>query len=94
MAPFQVDVVVGDETAVGRAFLPLDEAEIGSPGRHLAFIHNLEPGYSHTIFPHPTRHNTWIVITDWVTQFPGREAQGAGAMPVRDMMENSLQFRP
>jgi hypothetical protein len=93
VASFQVDVVVGDETAVSRAFLPLEEAEIGSVGRNLAYVLSLEPGYSHQIFPHPYRPDTWIVITDWVTEFPGRESQGEISLPVLAQLQNSLQFQ-
>jgi hypothetical protein len=70
----------------------LGEAEIGSFGRNLAYVARLEPGYSHLILPHPSQPEKWIVITDWVTGFRGREAQGAAAIPARELLANTLQF--
>ncbi|MGW8318693.1 MAG: DUF3828 domain-containing protein [Candidatus Promineifilaceae bacterium] len=90
IAPFQVEIVAGDETAVARAYRPLDEAEVTSIGRKLAYAFHLEPGYSHLIFPHPYRPDEWIVVTDWVTEFPGREIQAEAALPVRQQLLNSL----
>ena len=59
---------------------------------HEAIILYQEPGYSHVIFPHPLRPNTWVIFTDWVTTFPGREAQGTTAVPTWQLLLNSLYF--
>ena len=48
--------------------------------------------YKVYVFRHPHRYNTWVVITDWVTEFPGREAQAEVAALVLQTLLNSLVF--
>jgi hypothetical protein len=92
VAPFNVEVVVGDEAAVERVYYDFAEGETAVINNHEAIILRRDPGYSHVIFAHPQRPGTWIILTDWVTEFPGREDQGEVAGPVWEPLLNSLQF--
>jgi hypothetical protein len=92
VAPFQIEAVVGDAQAMERVYYDFAEGERTAINNQAAIILRRDPGYSHFIFPHPQRPGTWIVITDWVTEFPGREAQGATAVPVLPALLNSLAF--
>ena len=74
VAPFQIDVVAGDEQALQRVY-PETAGQDTTYGDNQATVVTLEPGYRHAIFAHPTRPDVWIVFTDWVTGFPGREEQ-------------------
>ncbi|MCL4264030.1 MAG: DUF3828 domain-containing protein [Anaerolineae bacterium] len=92
VAPFQVEVVVGDEQAMARVYYDFAVGEQASINNHQAIILRHDPGYSHVIFPHPLRPDTWIIFTDWVTEFPGREAQAQVAEPAWLPVLSSLQF--
>ena len=91
VAPFNIELVVGDQQALARVYGDLNGAAAVFNNRE-ATILNREPGYSHVIFAHPYRPATWIVFTDWVTTFPGREAQGQAAGPSWEPLLNSLDF--
>lgn len=93
VAPFNVDVVVGGQDALVRVYGDLD-GETAVVNAHQAIILRRDPGYSHVIFEHPLRQDVWLVFTDWVTHFPGREAQAETAAPVWDPWLQSLQFNP
>lgn len=93
LAPFNVEVIVGDAAAMERVYYDFAEGETAVINNHDAIILRRDPGYSHVIFPHPQRADTWIVFTDWVTKFPGREEQGQAAEPVWQPLLNSLQFQ-
>lgn len=92
VAPFMVEVLVGDEAAVERVYGALAAGETAVYGDHSATVLRYDPGYTHTIFQHPSYPDRWIVITDWVTEFAGREAQAAAAAPVLLPLLNSLTF--
>ncbi len=92
VAPFNVEVVMGDEQAMARVYPDFAIGETARINGHDAIILRQEPGYSHVIFAHPLRPNTWIVFTDWVTGFPGREAQVEVAAPAWQPLLESLQF--
>ncbi len=91
VAPFNLEVVVGDAEALVRVYGELD-GETAVINGHEATILRRDPGYSHVIFAHPLRPDTWIVFTDWVTAFPGREGQAKAAAPVWEPLLQSLQF--
>jgi hypothetical protein len=94
VAPFNVEVVVGDEQAMERVYVDFAAGEPTHINDQSAIILRQEPGYSQVVFPHPLRPGTWIVFTDWVTEFPGREAQAEVAAPVWPNILESLQFNP
>ncbi len=72
VAPFQIEVVVGDTQAMERVYYNFNQGEPATIGNHEA--------------------DTWIVVTDWVTEFPGREAQAAVAAPVLPELLASFVF--
>ncbi len=92
VAPFQIEVVVGDEQAMERVFYNFNDGEPAIFDGHQALVLRSDPGYASYVFAHPQRADTWLVITDWVTEFPGREAQAAVAAPVLPELLASLAF--
>lgn len=92
VAPFNVELLLGDADAVARVYRPLAEGEAAVINGHEVTLLTEDPGYTHYVFPHPTRANTWVIVTDWVTEFPGREAQAEVAVPVLPLLLNSLSF--
>jgi hypothetical protein len=91
VAPFNVEVVIGDESALERVYSSL-EGETARINGHEVTVLQRDPGYTQVIFAHPALADTWIVLTNWVTGFPGREAQAEIATPEWEPLLNSLQF--
>ncbi len=89
VAPFNVEVVLGNEAAVTRVYMELEGETVGFNG-----VRGVKIGsdYKNYIFAHPYRYQTWVIVTDWVTEFPGREAQAAVAAPALQSLLASLTF--
>lgn len=89
VAPFNVEVVLGNEAAVTRVYMELEGEPVEFNG-----VSGVKIGgdYKNYIFAHPYRYETWVVVTDWVTEFPGREAQAEVAAPVLQSLLASLTF--
>ena len=89
VAPFNVEVVLGNEAAVTRVYMELEGETVEFNG-----VSGVKIGsdYKNYVFAHPYRYETWVVITDWVTEFPGREAQAESLTDVLLPLLNSLTF--
>ena len=92
VAPFQIEVVVGDTQAMERVYYDFADGERTAMNNQAVIILRREPGYSHIIFPHPALPDTWIIFTNWVSEFPGREGQATTAIPIWPLLLNSVQF--
>lgn len=92
VAPFNIEVVVGDAVQLERVYYGLADGQSTRSNEYEAIRLYHEPGYSHLIFAHPEHPDTWLILTDWVTEFPGREAQAEVAAPVWPTLVQSLQF--
>lgn len=94
VAPFMIEVVQGGEEAMQRAY-PLEsgsEPQEAQFGANTANVITFDPGYVQAFFQHPSREGVTIVITDWVSQFPGREAQAEAGIAAWRPMIDSLVF--
>lgn len=92
MVSLLVEVVVGDEETLTTSY-PLqeliEETEInGIPAR----IIKTDPGILHAIFQHPTKADVWIILTDTVSQFPGREDLAQAMEGVFDAVLSTIAF--
>jgi hypothetical protein len=92
VAPLLVEVTVGDEAAFNRVYVAPLSSETAVFNGHSAAVQQQDPGYSQYVFRHPADSNVWIVVTDWVTGFPGREAQAAAVAGVLLPLLNSFTF--
>lgn len=91
VAPLQIELLRGDMAALDRAFGPLDGQEQQLAGREVTVLWR-EPGYRHILIAHPNQADTWLIISDWVTEFPGREISGQQVAPALDQLLSSLAF--
>lgn len=91
VAPFQIDVVAGDDQALQRVY-PETSGQAMVYGGNQATVVSMEPGYRHVIFAHPTRPDVWIIFTDWVTGFPGREEQANMVQSIWSPLLAGLSF--
>jgi hypothetical protein len=91
VAPLQIELLRGDMTALDRAFGPLDGQEQLLAGLPVTLLWR-EPGYRHILIAQPDQADTWLIISDWVTEFPGREALAEQTTVVLDSLLQSLAF--
>jgi hypothetical protein len=89
VAPFNVEVVLGNEAAVSRVYMELEGETVEFNG-----VSGVKIGrdYKNYVFAHPYRYETWVVVTDLVTEFPGREAQAEVVTPALQSLLASLTF--
>jgi hypothetical protein len=86
-----VDVIIGDrETAL--AFAGGGQIEETLIHGHPASLVRSDPGILAYVIQHPARIDTWLVVSDPVTQFPGREALAEGMPVVLDALLSTLTF--
>lgn len=72
--PLMVEVLVGEQQAVEGAYPAVNLVEVKEINGYQAQIYHSDPGIVQVVFAHPTMENVWVVFTDAVSQFPGREA--------------------
>jgi hypothetical protein len=92
VAPLAVEVVVGGEDAFNRVYVAPLSSEAAIFNGYNITIQWQDPGYAQYVFRHPSDNLLWVVITDWVTGFPGREAQAEALTDVLLPLLNSLTF--
>jgi putative hemolysin len=92
VAPLLVEVVMGGEDAFNRVFVAPLSSEAAIFNGYSATIQWQDPGYAEYVLRHPSDTLLWIVITDSVTGFPGREAQAEALANVLLPLLNSLTF--
>lgn len=93
VAPLQIELLRGDLVELDRAFGPLDgQEEQLLVGQDITILWR-EPGYRHMVIAPPSQADTWLIITDWATMFPGREALGEQAAAALDYLLQSLAFK-
>jgi hypothetical protein len=71
--PFNLDVVVWPSADLSAAYSlgqMLEETQVNG---YTAQVYRSDPGIIYYVFQHPSRPGTWIILGDYVTQFPGRE---------------------
>lgn len=91
--PIQIEIIRGGQDQLQRVVPVIDGEVVDLNGLPVTVV-TMEPGYQHYILAHPQRPDLWFVLTDWVTGFPGREAQAAVATPVVGPLLDGLVFAP
>jgi hypothetical protein len=94
VAPLLVEVMAGDEEAFNRVYTPPLSSETATFNGNNATVQRQDPGYTQYVFRHPADNELWVVITDWVSGFPGREAQAEAVTDSLIPLLNSLTFNP
>ncbi|MDX1613621.1 MAG: hypothetical protein R3300_04875, partial [Candidatus Promineifilaceae bacterium] len=87
VAPFTIDLLVGDEAAYQRVYVPAASTDMLTLGGHEILVEREEPGVVRYVLSHPTDETVTLVVVDLVSAFPGREAQ---AEAVSDILATFL----
>jgi len=61
-------------------------------GGHTVTILQKKPGITHILFSAPQAADAWLVLTNWVSGFPGREEQAKTVAPVWGLTLESVRF--
>ena len=92
VAPFSIQVIVGDQEAFARSFAqPLTSWQKIYNGYDASVRWN-DPGYIHYVFQHPEDPNLRIVVEDMVGKFPGRQEQAKAVVGVLELMLSTISF--
>lgn len=92
---FLLEVVVGDQAAFDRVYVqPVESTMTEINGRAVRVERDHEE-YTvvRYVFEHPTREGEWVVLSDALTEFPGREEQAAAVVDILPAILNSISFR-
>jgi hypothetical protein len=92
VAPFQVEVIAGDETALERVYYLDAGVEKGVINGYPVWIRREGYGTVEYIFPHPQRADLWLVFSDLVGEFPGREEAARAVADVLPVILMTLTF--
>ena len=85
-------VVAGDEELARGLFGLTGPGEPVTINGASAARYSVEPGIQYTLAAHPTRPDTWLVLVDYVSAFPGREEQAAAVEGIFPAMLSTLTF--
>lgn len=75
--PFQISVLVGDETALASYYMETEKVREQEINGYTAWVYRSEPGLMSYVFPHPFKEQVWVILTDPIGEFAGREALAA-----------------
>jgi len=90
--PFRVEVMVGDAEILAYSFPADQKIEDRDLNGYSAAVYRSEPGMLSYVLQHPARENVWVVISDPVTQFPGREELSAATGEAFEVMLSTVTF--
>lgn len=85
-------VVVGDEELARSLFGLTGPGEPLTINGASAARYSVEPGIVYTLAAHPTRPDTWLVLVDTISAFPGREDQAVAVEGIFSAMLSTLTF--
>jgi hypothetical protein len=77
VAPFSLELVVGDRAAFDRTNPTADEEETAVINDQTVLIRRSQPGMVQVVWQPPDKDQLWLVFNDVVTEFPGREEAAA-----------------
>lgn len=92
---FLLEVVEGDQAAFDRVYVQPVESTTTEINGNTVRVERDHEEYTvvHYVFEHPTREGVWVVLSDALTEFPGREEQAAAVGDILPGILNSFSFR-
>jgi hypothetical protein len=91
LAPLAVELVSGDRAALERVYGSITGETTDIAGQRVTVMHQ-DPGVTYYIFKHPAQTDLWLIVTDWVTGFPGREAEAKSVVDVLPDLLRAIRF--
>jgi hypothetical protein len=92
VAPFSLEVIVGDQDAFDRVNPTADVEETAVINDHTVLIRRSQPGVVQVVWQPPDEDQVWIVFHDVVTEFPGREEAGQSVVDILFAMMETVTF--
>ncbi len=92
VAPFSLELVVGDRAAFDRTNPTADEEETAVINDQTVLIRRSQPGVVQVVWQPPGNDQLWLVFNDVVTEFPGRAEIATAAAGVFWAMMETVGF--
>jgi len=92
VAPFRLELVVGDRAAFDRTNPTADEEETAVINDQTVLIRRSQPGMVQVVWQPPDNDQLWLVFNDVVTEFPGREEAAAAVAGVFWGVMETVEF--
>lgn len=92
VAPFSLEVIVGDRAAFDRANPTADEEETAVINGQTVLIRRSQPGVVQVVWQPPDNDQLWLIFNDVVTEFPGRGEAAAAVSGVFWAMMETVAF--
>lgn len=90
--PLFLDVVVSSEADLSGVYQLSEKLEDMQVNGFAAQIYRNDSGIIFYVFQHPYRSDLWIVISDAITEFPGREALARTYEGMFEMFVSTINF--
>lgn len=90
--PFNVEVSVGSAEELARYYPPASASEDTTFNGYSVTVERTEPGIARYVFPHPAHSDRWVVVTDWVGEFPGRKEAAEAVAGILPEILSSVTF--
>ncbi len=90
--PISLDVVIADSELVMGTYGYGEKLDEVSANGSAYSVYRSDPGIINYIFQHPLRANTWVILTDTVSQFQGREEMAEEVQGIVEAMVSTMVF--
>jgi len=77
LTPIQLEIVVGDQAAFDRVYVTAAASETITINGRTVVLHRYDPGLLQAVFYSPDEDQLWLVFSDMVSEFAGREELAA-----------------
>lgn len=90
--PLSMEVVLTSEDEFFEYYYLGEILEEKQVNGYTAQVYRSDPGIIYYVFQHPVRENIWVVITDSITQFPGREEYARSIEGILNTFVSTISF--
>ena len=91
-APLSLDVIICPEAELSGVYYLGEKLEDTQVNGYDAQIYRSDPGIIFYVFQHPARPDLWIVLSDSITQFPGREESARTFEGIFNLFVSTITF--
>jgi len=92
-APLSLDVIIWSEADLSKVYYLGERLEDTQVNGYAAQIYRSDPGIIFYVFRHPARPDLWIILSDSITQFPGREELARSVEGIFETFVSTITFK-
>jgi hypothetical protein len=92
-SPLALDVVIWPKSDLSEVYYLSEKIEETQVNGYTAQVYRSDPGIIYYVFQHPSRPDLWIVLSDYITHFPGREELAQTYEGMFETFASTITFR-